>query len=55
MTTLTVDNALNLSKTHFSNIDELYLALQEQIKFENNLQKKANRAMNIDELELIDL
>jgi len=55
MTTLTIDKPLNLNKTHFTNIEELYLILQEQLQFENNLQKKAHRAMNLDELELIDL
>lgn len=55
MTTLTIDKPLNLSKTHFSNLEELYLIIQEQLKFEYNLQKKAYRAMNINELELIDL
>lgn len=55
MTVLTIDKQSNLSKTHFSDIEELYLILQEHIKFENNLQKKADIAMNIDELELIDL
>jgi hypothetical protein len=55
MATLTIDDNINLSKTHFTDIEELYLAIQEQLKFELNLQKKAQRAMDIDELELIDL
>jgi len=55
MTILTIDKPLNLNRTHFSNIEELYLIIQEQLKFEYNLQQKAQRAMNINELELIDL
>jgi hypothetical protein len=55
MTTLVIDKTINLTKTHFSNLEELYLTIQEQLNFENHLQKKANRAMNINELELIDL
>ena len=55
MTILTIDKPLNLSKTHFSNLEELYLIIQEQLKFELNLQKKASKAMEINELELIDL
>ena len=54
MTTLTVDTGIELSKTHFDNIEELYLSLQEHLKFEANLQKKAEKALNIDESELID-
>jgi hypothetical protein len=55
MTTLTIDKPINLTKTHFSNLEELYLIIQEKLSFENHLQKKAHRAMNINELELIDL
>jgi len=51
MTTLTVESWFELTKTHFSNIEELYLNLQEHLKFEANLQKKAEKAINIDESE----
>jgi hypothetical protein len=53
MTTLTIDKG-ELSKTHFSDIEELYLNLQEHLKFEVNLQKKAKKGFDIEESELID-
>jgi len=55
MTTLTIDKNVKLSKTHFSSLEELYLTVQTELSFENNLQKKAERAMNINESELIDM
>jgi len=54
MVTITIDKSVNLEKTNFININELYLALQEKIAFENELQTQAERAMNINESELID-
>jgi hypothetical protein len=55
MSTLTIDEPVNLTKTHFSSLEELYFVIQEKLSFENHLQKKAHKAMNINELELIDL
>ena len=54
MTILTIDKNIDLEKTNFSNIEELYLNLQEKLAFEVNLQEKAKRAIEIDEIELID-
>ena len=54
MTVITVDKEVKLSKNNFSSLEELYLAIQEKLLFEVNLQKKASRAYNINESELID-
>jgi hypothetical protein len=55
MTTLTVEAPINLPKTHFKTLEELYYSLQNQLKFENDLQKKAEEAMFIDENKLLNL
>lgn len=55
MTTLTIENNVELPKTNFQSIEELYFAIQKQISFEQELQEKALRWLEINESELIDL
>ncbi|USN58606.1 MAG: hypothetical protein H6767_00330 [Candidatus Peribacteria bacterium] len=54
MTTITVDTNIQLPKNNFSSVEELYLALQQQLSFEIHLQNKAKQAMQIDEKDLVD-
>ena len=55
MTTLTIENAIHLEKSHFQSVEELYIALQNQLIFERDLQLSAEEAVNTPYEDLINL
>ena len=55
MTTITIENDIDIPQTNFSTLEELYLIVQRKLAFELELQNKAFEWLNIDESELIDI
>ncbi|MFZ3232886.1 MAG: hypothetical protein WA194_05140 [Patescibacteria group bacterium] len=54
MTTITIDSPIGLSRTHFSDMEDLAAAV-EQWKFERELIEGAKKAATIPESELVNL
>jgi hypothetical protein len=55
MTTITLShNSTVRLASNYPTPEALYLALQEQMMFEKNLQEKAHRGMTINEEEIVD-
>lgn len=54
MTTITIDTPVELSRTHFRNMEDLVAAV-EQWKFERELIEGAKKAATVSESELVNL
>jgi hypothetical protein len=55
MTTLTIENSIHLEKSHFQSAEELYIALQDQLIFERDLQLSAQKAIDTPYENLVNL
>lgn len=55
MTTFTIETDIDIDQKHFKTAEDLYGALQEKITFEEKLQKWAQRALEMDESQLLNI
>ncbi|MDD5198055.1 MAG: hypothetical protein PHN60_04320 [Candidatus Gracilibacteria bacterium] len=55
MTTITIDENISFSTTHFRSVKELYEKLRLQYEFEESLEKSAEKVMNTSYSELVNI
>ncbi len=55
MTTITIDENITFTTTHFRSMKDLYEKLRIQYEFEESLEQSAGKAMNVQYSDLVNI